>query len=1053
MRRLLLLLLIQIVALSAASGFPWEGGVRSLVTVRNELCPVLFRPFKHDPLLFHSKSGEQACCVLDRAIGAIEILHNVRKCRAFQKTTAPDSGAAVKPWLDHSGDDGSRAMLMLPQGVVTPCSPGAVDALAGSLLACCGDIRGHASSYAVCAAALAGGAIKRAVGRLKEWYGMCARRQNKRGQDLNIPLPVYDSMCENAEDAAIGLLRALHDAARDLYRTSPKDAVHAAKRFMSLCSDSTGPWVGRTATPAKVAAEKEAKAHEKSAKAQTSTEASHGRQSRRLGRAGMPKRAEDYAHFAAERHAKGSEQRAKDKSRAAWLRAAGSETVTTTRAPLPVCPAGKHARHHFATPSERCGDCRAGRFSKAGKKCQNCPRGKYQPMAGKPKCKDCQWCPFGQHMHHCEGVQSGKCHRCPTGTYSGGTAELSPDACIPCSPCPKGNYDTQCGGNKRGQCYQCPSGKYKEEEGQWNTRCKHCKTCAKRRPAAHTASDLDRWHVLSWTKHCGGASRGKCEMTDDVPVDTLCKRCAPGQFEDKNGKCESCPWGKFTPRCDTPSCTTCPQGKYQAGVGKSQCFACGSCPETQTRHGCTGRYPGTCHRCKAGRYATVDLAPTGKVASCEACKQCPPGRYDHLCGGNRASHCVACTAGKYLVRYQTITKHEGRGCRMCAACPKGQGVRLRCGGEHPGWCSLGPQPAPTPSPTPQPTPSPTPHKCGRGAFRASQVVLCVACPRGKFNSELEQKACRDCPSGKFGAHRGGEACATCVACPQGQGYPSDSPCAVASAGSCVPVPTPPPATAAPTPAPTPHLRCRWGEFLTSWENAACEPCPKGKFSHYGWNKCKPCPVGRYVDEPAMGACKECRPCTDPWAALQGCASASAGSCGACPKGQHFAKLSVCDGKVCSKLRVCRQCQICPLGQYAWDCQGHSTGKCRACPNGKYNSGNDLAVAPSSNDDLGVVSAEIYGCKACRCPDPKTLIMGCDPKTGPVCVSGYVHDAKKKRAVQPGAKESLEPERNTPPPTPTTAAPSPAPTPGADACLPAILSWATEHLGLPDDWAQ
>ena len=1218
-------------ALGSASRLPWEsGGGDSLLTIKHELCPAVFRPFRHEPRLFHSRRGEQACCVLDRAIGVVEILHNVRKCRTYQAAAAavaaaaasaaaagtrePDHSGAAEPTGGAESAAARAALLLLPAGVVSPCFPGAADALAGSVLACCGDVKGHASSYAACAAALAGGSIKRAVTSLREWYGLCAKEQNTRGsgggggaggggqqaeavaapaaiismpmsglpmlpEGADIPLPAYDGMCQQAEGAAVGLLQTLLRVAGGFYRAGgAKDAVPAARAFIAVCDggggggsdgdggsdgaprdgggrggDDGGDGDGDT-DPAsaadRVAAEKHAKASERRAKAAAAAAAaaaatSHGdyrlQDSLRLHRRRRPppllllrrlrrllrlrrrlapatpameaketKEAKElsYAQFAAEKQAKGSERSAK----ASAAERARDPFRTATAAPTPpptppVCPAGKHAHRHAMRNGgkRRCGDCRAGRHSLAGQRCRDCPEGQYQPSVGQPGCTACARCPFGQHLHHCEGARAGACHRCPLGRYTGGTEELSPDACVPCTACQKGAYDPQCGGETRGQCYKCPAGKYKDGEGSWSATCKKCTSCGTRAAAAAAAArkgkgkgkgaavlpkKLDRYHVLTWITGCGGATRGRCGVADEIPVDTKCKRCRPGEFADPKGHCEACPWGQFAAGCDAPKCKRCPAGKYQPGARKSQCVACDACPPSEARHLCAGRHPGMCHRCPPGRFVAGEAqAPAdgggsspfwGKKSSCTACETCPAGRYNHLCGGSQRGACVACAAGKYMVRYTTVSKREGRGCRMCQPCAQGQGVRLRCGGERPGWCSRGPHPAPTPRPTALPTPAPTPRPCGRGAYRASQVAICVVCPRGKYSDELEQKACRPCAAGRYNAHRGGEECTACAACPEGQSYPAadadddgattlmaragagagagGGACGAANAGSCAPTPTPA-ATQAPTPAPTPA--CRWGEYLTSWREPTCEPCPNGKFAHYGWNRCRPCPRGRFIDGPGSGACKQCRPCADPWAALQGCGAGSAGTCGPCPAGQHFAHAKVCDGnnrRPCHKVRVCRRCQICPGGEYAWNCQGHSMGKCRACPKGKYNDGGGAAAGADTgggDDDMGLAAAagasERLGCKPCRCEDPATLITGCDPTTGPVCISAYVHSTTQAPKPNDGDAPKVDP--SSAPSVPTTAAPTPAPTPAGNACLPAILKWAEENLGLPNDWAQ
>jgi hypothetical protein len=106
---------------------------------RQHNCPDALKPgLRQNGPDFASAYGRQGCCLLDRAIGAMEFLRNLRLCADFHSHLY---AASFPP--DHSSDPtedtvrvGAAIWRELPDEM-SPCFSGALEALARDIGACC----------------------------------------------------------------------------------------------------------------------------------------------------------------------------------------------------------------------------------------------------------------------------------------------------------------------------------------------------------------------------------------------------------------------------------------------------------------------------------------------------------------------------------------------------------------------------------------------------------------------------------------------------------------------------------------------------------------------------------------------------------------------------------------------------------------------------------------------------------------------------------------------------------------------------------------------------
>ena len=597
--------------------------------------------------MFHSeRRGEQACCVLDRAVGAIEILHSIRKCRHYQQQTGTEDAA------DRSG------LFELPAGVVSPCNADAASDLGNGVHMCCGKggmLRAN-PSFNACFDAMhrAKDAAEHALGDLTSTFAQCVQRVDKAGKAGSAP--VYTATCERAEDATVRYIKVLLGVARELYSgNAQRDLNPVARLFLDICSTST-----------LIPSSSSGSRHVGRGDDDDDASVASGGERRRL-RLVLDQEELTYRcnsgsvaackELAASRPLVSVPQYEVMPTLPPATGAAATSTKGPTRAPTEPatkrCSPGRFRADHL-----HCAVCPPGRAASqstlpegdnSDARCAYCGNGHFQPASGQIQCFACKGCPQNLHRHNCGGSSMGECHVCPMGRFAAGAAGAADPAlvalagqewvnknCAACQSCPAAHFRAGCGANTAGSCVPCPAGRFKEVAGTHDSRCTPC---------------------TAQCTGCGGSTRGRCRHS-----------CPAGFFT--NGRatqCSVCPSGQFSLTPNSVHCTDCAAGKFQPIAGKKSCFSCESCPAGKHRHGCSGDTRGHCHRCPLGRFLFV---PRVGRKRCIKCHECPKGKFTHLCGGKHRGTCRACAAGKYLADVVTVISHRKlKGCKPCARCP------------------------------------------------------------------------------------------------------------------------------------------------------------------------------------------------------------------------------------------------------------------------------------------------------------------------------------------------------------------------------------------------
>ena len=157
---------------------------------------------------FHALTGRQGCCVLDKAIAAMELKYAMSNCVGFRATVAKHDAS----------DYGSGK-----EGVMSPCFSGAVKLLGRDLAACC---PAHAAQ---CRAAIAQ-PLHLLGSSLEPHFRQCVSVENEL-QDA------HDTTCNHAAHASVRVIGALLSAAATLYKHSPADVTPASATMLTLCAD------------------------------------------------------------------------------------------------------------------------------------------------------------------------------------------------------------------------------------------------------------------------------------------------------------------------------------------------------------------------------------------------------------------------------------------------------------------------------------------------------------------------------------------------------------------------------------------------------------------------------------------------------------------------------------------------------------------------------------------------------------------------------------------------------------------------------------------------
>ena len=359
-----------------------------------------------------------------------------------------------------------------------------------------------------------------------------------------------------------------------------------------------------------------------------------------------------------------------------------------------------------------------------------------------------------------------------------------------------------------------------------------------------------------------------------------------------------CPGGSFAKESAASACKTCVPGVW-APNGASSCINCAPGSYSEYEGGST---EASCQPCASGMYATVVAA-----TSHEECNSCAPGLYAP--GGSTG--CRACPANSY-----TDNINPG-----CLACPtfstSNEGSSLE-------QCL-----------------------CAGGYIRDTQFFsslypfTCVACPTGKYTTQIGAAACLSCGPGRYSAGAGtyGQESEMCFPCAPGSIAPTGG------GGGCT--------------------GCERGYYVGESGQTACTPCPVGAFSNgTGASVCSACPAGTFNVRLAMFNCTPCMVGTYGNASM-------ATICRQCEQGKYSevvgrsACVNCAAGSYSSGAGMTNQtnCTLCRRGYYSMEAGATSSKVCRQCPVGLTTKGKgSVECLPCSP---GEFANQMYGsCASC-----------------------------------------------------------------------------------------
>eukprot|EP00930_Biecheleria_cincta_P095169 TRINITY_DN8717_c0_g1_i1.p1 TRINITY_DN8717_c0_g1~~TRINITY_DN8717_c0_g1_i1.p1 ORF type:complete len:4275 (-),score=745.93 TRINITY_DN8717_c0_g1_i1:795-13364(-) len=646
-------------------------------------------------------------------------------------------------------------------------------------------------------------------------------------------------------------------------------------------------------------------------------------------------------------------------------------------------------------------------------------------------CRECTAeslaCGIGDFRKGCGGSNEGVCTPCENlvlGEYFASNGGISPNGCRarPCRSCPVGEYPAGCGpplnfGGGAGICETCTNMPNVSQPTHYFSSSGGADGICTLSPC------LPDCGVGQYKRDCGGTSAGYCSvcsppndgyrhsdsggMADQCP-EKACDECDAGFYRTgcemaSKGQCVPCSngpgtgyyytgHGSTTNTCPYTTCPSCPAGKYRAecqGPSIGACYNCSKDPDTyfvgsgglsdacpvkicargdeecavgEYRLGCGSIAnpisPGVCTPCKPHQAQHFYTSSGGTVSSgCQEspCQRCDTGFFRNNCKGASAGECLACAhqARFYFISdggFRNIVNTAAPTYEPPAACTELQcrlseanctyGFKLGSCGEdehhvNPGVCIQCPDGH---------------HQdelnlnyckvCPPGTFALAGARFCTECPDGQYATRSGMSACVDCAGGSVTRRRS----TTCTACSVGQyNLPSGDDCRICQGG---------------------FVRRRVYQAAGNGADATlCTPCDLTMFDGddtsddcvhciggavrrrlapnreevYGARSCVGCPAGLFQD----GSSEDCSVCEQGSVrrrdASGGVPSGGAMSCDHCAPG-YWDDNSInrddcitCPGGYVNRRRS-TECRSCPLGKYKTDAS--STDDCVWCNNGE-----------------------------------------------------------------------------------------------------------------------
>ena len=187
--------------------------------VHNKLCPSSFQPRNGE---FRTSPGKLGCCVVDKALAAIEIVLNIRTCKRFYNMK--DNIFKMQPGLGRWESTFNHGWLNSGEGPA--CSMSEATTLLHDLGSCC-----QLCCKRLCSAQLL--TATALVRRLEPLMAKCENAEDRSTSDLLVA--VGTASCAEAEQLSVAVVEELLKAARTMYGLGDPDLTKDAKSVLRMC--------------------------------------------------------------------------------------------------------------------------------------------------------------------------------------------------------------------------------------------------------------------------------------------------------------------------------------------------------------------------------------------------------------------------------------------------------------------------------------------------------------------------------------------------------------------------------------------------------------------------------------------------------------------------------------------------------------------------------------------------------------------------------------------------------------------------------------------------
>ena len=371
------------------------------------------------------------------------------------------------------------------------------------------------------------------------------------------------------------------------------------------------------------------------------------------------------------------------------------------------------------------------------------------------------------------GLKLKQCSSCLAGYYSN---IISYEPCISCN---EGTASNKIGSIN---CNNCDTGKYANSKG--HTECKNCD--AGYYNNIQGGINCDACEMGKYLPSIGSTLETDCKICLEGEVsgegESLCSRCAGGEYKSGVNECKKCPNGKYGENIGGNSieyCQNCPIGKYLDQSGQTSINACKSCIAGKI-NAITGAMSNTsCKKCEMGKYRSISMLEClecvdGSISSIlmDKCKLCDPGKYS-----TNGIFCTNCDDGYY-------SKNNGSSfCQECSAGKISSYDNSKC------------------------------ISCTKGFYEDNRKN-CIKCSIDKYSSQSDSQSCIYCQTGNIVSENN----TNCQPCSPGYYTDDNIIC----------------------------KNCQKGSFAKNSASNECIICPNGYISNIALNDCIPCPAGKYA---------------------------------------------------------------------------------------------------------------------------------------------------------------------------------------------------------------